>query len=53
VPRLQVSFDLDPAGIEADESVGDGACQHVVTVDDKTSHDCAKCVTIAAPLERA
>ena len=29
---LQMRFDLDPARIDADERVGDGACEHTVTL---------------------
>ena len=32
---LQVRLDLDPARIDADERVGDGACEHVVTLGGK------------------
>ena len=31
-PRLEVRLDLDPAWIEADEGVGDGAREHVATL---------------------
>ena len=31
-PLLQMRFDLDPARIDADERVGDGACEHTVTL---------------------
>ena len=34
-PLLEVRLDLDPARIEADERVGDRACEHVATLGDK------------------
>ena len=33
-PALEVRFDLDPARIETDEGVRDGAAEHVATLDD-------------------
>ena len=35
-PALDVRLDLDPARIDADERVGDGACEHVATLGDET-----------------
>ena len=32
---LQMRFDLDPARIDADERMGDGACEHTVTLGGK------------------
>jgi hypothetical protein len=32
---LQMRFHLDPARIDADERVGDGACEHTVTLGGK------------------
>jgi hypothetical protein len=36
-----VRLDLDPARIDPDESVCDGACEHVATLGDETSRVCA------------
>jgi hypothetical protein len=44
-PELQVSLDLDAAGLEADKGVRDGACEHVVTLDSKGSRVCDRPVT--------
>jgi hypothetical protein len=32
-----VSLDVDPARVEADQSVGNCPCEHVATVDNKSS----------------
>jgi hypothetical protein len=44
-----VRLDLHPPGIEPDQGMCDGSREHVVTVDDNVSRDCARSVTIAAP----
>src|SRR5919204_4009283 len=36
-PVLKVRLDLDAAGVQPDEGGRDGACEHVATVDNKTS----------------
>ena len=50
---LQVRLDLDAARVEADECVGDGACEHVATLGGNVvtclcRDVCRKCVTGAA-----
>ena len=35
---LKVSLHLDPSRVEADKGMGDGPCEHVVTVDNRPSH---------------
>jgi hypothetical protein len=37
---LQMRLDLDPARIDADERVGDGACEHTVTLGGKARSVC-------------
>jgi hypothetical protein len=40
-----MSLDLDAAGVETDEGMRDGACEHVVTLDINQSHGCHRTVT--------
>src|SRR6185437_1782634 len=46
-PTLDVRFDLDPARIDADERVRDGACEHVATLGDGSRSACVDFVPIA------
>ncbi len=42
--ELQVRLDLDPARVESDERVRDGACEHMTTLGRESARVCAGCV---------
>ena len=52
-PALQVRLDLDPARLEADERVGDGAREHAATLGDELVRVCAECVTKVSSAQAA
>ncbi len=47
---LDVRLDLDPAWIDSDQRVGDGSCEHVVTLGDDLARPCAAFVPIRPQL---